>query len=192
MTKRLPFVRTCVKKPQQILNKNNVDLQLESTFTESALVKRTHLETLRDWQKDKPLDMLLTGKLDLSTVHPGKIRPSPKTDETVRKCMAEFREDLFKVTMFTSGDEFTTWCLLLGTKSSTCSQNSCSTVQIGLKYNFSANRKEHDRTRKTSQILANVSNHDTEKLMNFAPDNRCRPTPCCTVLRYLQHKKLDL
>ena len=62
------------------------------------MVKRIHLETLRDWQKEKPLDMLLMGKLDLSTINPGKIRPSPKTDETVKKCMEEFREEIFKVT----------------------------------------------------------------------------------------------
>ena len=71
--------------------------QLESTFAESSVVKRLHLETLRDWQKEKPLDMLLMGKLDLTTIDPGKIKPSPKTDETVRQCMEEFREEIFKV-----------------------------------------------------------------------------------------------
>lgn len=75
--------------------------QLESTFAESSMVKRVHLETLRDWQREKPLDMLLMGKLDLTTINPGKIRPSPKTDETVRQCMEEFREEIFKVVMKT-------------------------------------------------------------------------------------------
>ncbi len=61
------------------------------------MVKRVHLETLRNWQREKPLDLLLLGKLDLSTINPGKIRPSPKTDETVRQCMEEFRAEIYKV-----------------------------------------------------------------------------------------------
>ncbi len=77
--------------------KHTVLLQLESTFAESALVRRAHLESLRDWQKDRPLDALILGKLDLSAVNPAKIRPSAKTDATVRGCMHDFREEIFKV-----------------------------------------------------------------------------------------------
>ena len=100
------FQLACQNFPQMIIFVTYVHLktktifyyfQLESTFAESSVVKRLHLETLRDWQKEKPLDMLLMGKLDLTTINPGKIKPSPKTDETVRQCMEEFREEIFKV-----------------------------------------------------------------------------------------------
>ena len=76
----------------------SLDTKMECDFaTDSKVVKREHFMALKEWSSTKPLDMLLLGKFDIKEMKLEDIKPSPKTDETVRQCLEEFEGEMFKL-----------------------------------------------------------------------------------------------
>ena len=74
----------------------SMETQLESTFAESAMVKRVYLATLREWMTTKPLDNLLARPRGTENEEkPLPIRSSLKTDSTLKQCMEQFEAEIY-------------------------------------------------------------------------------------------------
>ena len=69
-------------------------MQLESTFTDSLMVKRTQLQEMRDWMLKRPLDAVLAGRL-AAFQRPTPIRLSKCTDNTAGRCKNDFHAALY-------------------------------------------------------------------------------------------------
>ena len=81
--------------PYKHFNSLSLSTELESTFLpECATIKSAHIQTLRKWMQDKPLDKLIVGKLG-RTVPPEPIKQSQVVDDTMKECLEEFNTDVY-------------------------------------------------------------------------------------------------
>ena len=72
----------------------SVDTQFDSQFVDSMSVKLTHLNTVKDWRTQKPLDLLIAGHLRVIPIASPLFITFPPTDELVKDCL----HDLFERT----------------------------------------------------------------------------------------------
>ena len=90
------------KEPFKHLSELSMTTQLESSFTESGMVRRVQMETMRDWMSKKPLDAYMLGRLKLGNYRPAPIPTSRRTDLVVQQKMREFQSEMHQT--LRSGD----------------------------------------------------------------------------------------
>ena len=69
--------------------------ELESTFCDSPMVKRTYLQTLKDWTSVKPLDQIMQGKMGHVKDVDLEIPVQPETDCIVKECQEKFEAEVY-------------------------------------------------------------------------------------------------